>query len=222
MAPSDTERMSSRVRVGLVPLVGIEIGNWLEKSGSESHRLFMCCSGVINMEIEVNLLWVAVGPVRRNVVRCELHADPPLAGGVNDAVPAIVHEDSPTEHSGPERALRGQVGCIEHDHLTDHPHRRDCTDRTMAVSESPKCDYMGDPRVWHLVRRTWIAATPLNEKTGSDQRPFVRRGAEGRGLRARPGGAGGGAAGGSTVWAIGSPSSHCRTWAAVSFATFHG
>jgi hypothetical protein len=115
--------MSSRIRICLVSLVGIEIGRRQEKCGSESHHLFVRSSGIINVEIEVDLLWVAVRPVRRNVVRCELDADPPLADGVNDAMPTVVLEDPSAKDTCPECALCVQVSCVEHDHLTHHPHR---------------------------------------------------------------------------------------------------
>ena len=124
MTPPDTERMSCRIRIGLVSLVGFEISGRQEKCGSESHRLFVRSSGIINVEIEVDLLRVAVGPVRRNVVRCELHTDPPLAGGVNDAMPTVVLEDPSAKDPCPECALRVQISCVEHDHVTHHPHRQ--------------------------------------------------------------------------------------------------
>lgn len=63
-------------------------------------------SGVVDVEVEVDLLGGAIGPVRRNVVRCELHADPPLAVGVNNTVPAFVLEDPAAKQPGPERTLR--------------------------------------------------------------------------------------------------------------------
>ena len=124
MPPSDAKRMSGRVGVCLVAAVSIEVGSGLEKSGSESHRLLVRNSGIVDVEIEVDLLRVAVRPVRRTVVRCELHADPPFAGGVGDAVPTVVLDDAPAKDSGPERALRVQVRCVEHDDLTHHSHDR--------------------------------------------------------------------------------------------------
>ncbi len=116
--------MSSRVGVCLVAAVSIEVGSGLEESGSESHRLLVRNSGIVDVEIEVYLLRAAVRPVRGTVVRCELHADPPFAGGVRDAVPTVVLEDAPAKDSGPERALRVQVRCVEHDDLTHHSHDR--------------------------------------------------------------------------------------------------
>ena len=124
MPPSDAKRMSGRVGVCLVAVISIEVGSRLEKSGSESHRLLVRNSGIVDVEIEVDLLRAAIRPVRRTVVRCELHADPPFAGGVGDAVPTVVLEDAPAKDSGPECALRVQVRCVEHDDLTHHSHDR--------------------------------------------------------------------------------------------------
>jgi len=129
VAPPDTERMPGRVCVGLVSLVRIEIGSRSEKSGSQSHRFLVCGSGILDVEIEMDLLRGSVGPIRRNVVRCELHADPPLARGVNDGMPVVVLEHSPAENHGPERALGAQICGVEHDHLAHHTHRRDCRAR---------------------------------------------------------------------------------------------
>ncbi|HXN61840.1 MAG TPA: hypothetical protein VN886_15445 [Acidimicrobiales bacterium] len=89
--------MSSRVGVCLVAAVSIEVGSGLEESGSESHRhrLLVRNSGIVDVEIEVDLLRAAVRPVRGTVVRCELHADPPFAGGVGDAVPTASSKTRP-------------------------------------------------------------------------------------------------------------------------------
>ena len=114
--------MSSMVGVYLVAFFGIEIGRRLEKSGSESHRLLVRNSSIFDVEIEVNLLWAAVRPVRRDVVGCELHTDPPLASRVDDAMPPVVFEYAPTKDPGPERVLRMQVCCAEDDDPTHHSH----------------------------------------------------------------------------------------------------
>lgn len=70
----------------------------------------------------MSLLRVPVRPLRRNMVRRQLHAYPPLTGGVDDRVPAVVLENMPIQHAGPERALRLQVGRVEHDNLTNDVH----------------------------------------------------------------------------------------------------
>jgi hypothetical protein len=124
MPPSDAKRMSSRVGVCLVALVGREIGGRLEQASSERHRLLVRSMRIFDVEIEVDLLRAAVRPVRTDVVRCELNADPPFAGGVNDAVPTLVFDDAPVNERGPERALLVQVCCVEDDNLAHHSHRR--------------------------------------------------------------------------------------------------
>ncbi len=122
MSPPDAKRMSSRVCVRLVALVGVEVGSRLEKSGSESHCLLVRNSGIIDVQIEVDLLRVAVRPFRREVVRCELYPDPPLASRVTDAMPTVVLEDAPAKDPGPERALCMEIRRVEHDDLTHHSH----------------------------------------------------------------------------------------------------
>jgi hypothetical protein len=46
------------------------------------------------VEIEMHLLLLGpVRPLRRNMVRRQLQADPPLSGAVDEAVPVVVLED---------------------------------------------------------------------------------------------------------------------------------
>jgi hypothetical protein len=61
--PSGAKRMSGRVGVGLVAQLGIEVGRGPEKSGTESHRLLVGNSGIVDVEIEVDLLRAAVRPL---------------------------------------------------------------------------------------------------------------------------------------------------------------
>jgi hypothetical protein len=79
---------------------------------------------IFDVEIEVDLLRAAVRPIRGHMVRCELHADPPLTSRVNDAVPTLVLEDAPSEDPGPKCALGMYVRCVEHNNLTHHSHDR--------------------------------------------------------------------------------------------------
>ncbi len=137
MTPSDAKRMSSGVGVRLVALLGIEVGSRPEKSGSESHRLLVRNPRISDVEIEVNLLRATVRPVRGDVVRSELHPDPPLTSGINDAMPTLILEDAPSKDPGPECALRMYVRCVEHDDLTHHLHDPDHRDRTFNWSADP-------------------------------------------------------------------------------------
>jgi hypothetical protein len=61
------------------------------------------------------------------MIRRQLHADPPLSSGVDDAVPIVVPKDAAAENACPERTLGMEVGRIEHNHLTHHVHDTDTT-----------------------------------------------------------------------------------------------
>ena len=117
--PTDAEGVTGGVGVDLVALGGGEIVGSLQQTSAERDDLIVGARRVVDVEIEMDLLRCAVGPVGRGVVGCELHADPPLTVGVDDAVPALVGvgDDAPAEHSGPKRALGRQVRRVEHDDL---------------------------------------------------------------------------------------------------------
>lgn len=68
------------------------------------------------------LLKSPIRPLRRNVVRHNLHADVPLAGGTDEAAKTVVPKDVRVEHASPEPALSIQIGGVEHDHLAYHVH----------------------------------------------------------------------------------------------------
>jgi hypothetical protein len=116
--------MPSGVGVCLMAFVGIEVGGGLEKAGPQCHRRLVCRMRIINVQIEMDLLRVAVRPVRTDVVRCELYAYPSFTSTVNNGMPTVILEDTPAEDPGPERALGIQVRCVEHDDLTHHSHDR--------------------------------------------------------------------------------------------------
>jgi hypothetical protein len=125
--PADAEWMPGRVRVHLVALGGIEIRSRSEQSGAEGDCLFVRGSRIVGVEVEMHLLGSPIRPVGRNMVRRQLHTDPPLSSAVDDAVPIVVLEDVPAENASPERTLGIKVGCIEHDHLAHHVHERHTT-----------------------------------------------------------------------------------------------
>lgn len=103
-------------------LSGVEIGGRLEQPSSQCHGLLVRSAGIFDVEVEVHLLRGAVGPIGGNMLRRQLNPDPPLAAGVDDAMPSVFLENPPTKDPGPERALRVQVRCVEHDHLAHHFH----------------------------------------------------------------------------------------------------
>ena len=64
----------------------------------------------------------SIGPIRRDMVGRELHANYPSIVCVDHAVPPGFHEDAAAQHSRPERALGGQISCVEYDHLPNDLH----------------------------------------------------------------------------------------------------
>ena len=103
--PTDAKRMPGRVGIHLVALGSIKIRSRLEQSGAEGDCLFMRSPRIVNVQVEMHLLGDPMRPAGRNMVRRQLHADPPLSSGVDDAVPIVVLEDVPAENASPERAL---------------------------------------------------------------------------------------------------------------------
>ena len=142
LAPTDAEGMPGGVGVHLVTFVSIEIRSFLKQSGTERNSLGMRSARVLDVEVEMYLLvGVAMRPIGRDMVRCQLYADPPFSSGVDNAVPLLVLEDMTVEHASPERALRVQVGCVENDHLTNHLHAVD----TSWMPESYRRHRRGSP-----------------------------------------------------------------------------
>src|SRR5207249_2943937 len=121
MPPADAKRVSCRIGVHLVALLGVEVGR-LEQSGAEPDRRFVRSSWIFDMKVEMYLLRSPIRPVGRNVVRRQLHADVPLTGGIDDAVKAVVSKDLPAEDLGPEGALSIHIGGVEHDYVTHQLH----------------------------------------------------------------------------------------------------
>ena len=69
----------------------------------------------------MDLLRRAVGPFGRHMVRCQLDADPRLTVDEHH-VPVVFGVDRAAEHAGPEAALCGEIGGVEHDDLEDDLH----------------------------------------------------------------------------------------------------
>jgi len=86
MPPSDAERVTGWVGVHLGPFGAVEIWCCQKQARTERHRLVVRLFGVLHVEVNMGLLRRPIRPVRGNVVGRELHADPPLSGGVDDAV----------------------------------------------------------------------------------------------------------------------------------------
>jgi hypothetical protein len=69
VSPADAERMSRRVRVHLVTLGGIEIRSGLQQPGAQADCLLVRGARVIDVKVEMHLLWRSMRPARRNVAR---------------------------------------------------------------------------------------------------------------------------------------------------------
>ena len=106
--PAEAERVAGGVGVDLEALGGVEVVGRLQQSGAERHHVVVGRADVVDEQVEVDLLGCAVGPVRRHVVRRQLHAEASLPVDV-DGVPVVVGADGAIEHGGPERALGAQV-----------------------------------------------------------------------------------------------------------------
>jgi len=83
LPPTDTERVAGWVGVDLMSLIAFQ---------------------VTSMEVYVYLLWRAVRPVKRNVLRRQLNTNTPLTSRVDDAVECLIVEDIAVKHSRPCRA----------------------------------------------------------------------------------------------------------------------
>ena len=125
MSPTDAERMSRGAREDLVALIRIKIGCCLQEAGAESKRLLTRALDVIDVEVDVHLLLGgAIWPLGRGVVGCQLHADTPRAGGVEDAMELLVVVDDVTlKEAGPKRAFGVDVGGVKDHNLANHFHR---------------------------------------------------------------------------------------------------
>ena len=117
LSPADAERMASWIGVDAMAFAGVRVAVF-EESSTEGHRVRVGFERIRHVEVKVDLLRFAVWPIRRNVVRGELYPDAPPALRVENGVPPLISEHPPTEHSGPERALRREVTSVEHDYLT--------------------------------------------------------------------------------------------------------
>jgi len=86
------------------PSFGVEVRSWLEQSGTRPDCRFVRSSGAFDVQVEMVLLGRPIRPFGRNVAGRELHADAPLARGIDDGVETVVFEDVPAEDSSPERS----------------------------------------------------------------------------------------------------------------------
>lgn len=70
-----------------------------------------------DVQVEVDLLWRSVGPLRRLVIGGELDADQPVSIGVDHAVKlGIVVDDVTTQEGRPENIRGIDISSVENDH----------------------------------------------------------------------------------------------------------
>lgn len=131
--------MSSRVCVDLVACSRGKIVGGLEQASSARDGLSVRHGRMLDMEIEVDLLGVPVGPIGWDVIGRVLHSDDPPILGVEDTLELIVAENPASEHPRPEPAFGREVSCIEHDDLTDDLHP------VIFSHVSPMCDENSRP-----------------------------------------------------------------------------
>ena len=122
LPPPEAERVTRGVGIHLVSFGRSQIVGRLQQARAERDCLGVGSRRVVDVQIEMDLLGDAIGPIRRNMVGRELHAEYPSTVCVDHAVPIGIHNDAATQHSRPERALGGQISCVEHDYLPNDLH----------------------------------------------------------------------------------------------------
>ena len=123
VTPTEAEGMTGGVRVHPVPVIGIGVRCILEESCTEVDGSTMRGCWIGHVEIDVDLLWLPVRPVRRNVAWCMLHAEEPVPLVIDERVElrVVVHDET-VQHGSPESTLGCHVCGIEHDDVTDTVH----------------------------------------------------------------------------------------------------
>jgi hypothetical protein len=116
-APTQTERVTSRVRVDLEALGRRGVVGRFQESRAPRDGFLMRGREVVDPQVEMDLLLRRpVGPSGGHMVRRELHAQPPLAVD-HHAVSLVVRFDRAAQQTCPEGALGGQIGGVEHNDL---------------------------------------------------------------------------------------------------------
>ena len=113
---------------------------------------------VVDPYVEVDLLRRALGPVGGNMVWGQLDSDPGLTVDVHH-VPVVFGPDRSAEHPGPEAALCGEVGGVEHDNLEGDLHRVILAARSRHASQRVQSRSPRAPASATRVGVTRVAAT---------------------------------------------------------------
>ena len=107
--------MSGRVRVDLVPALSVEVGRFSQQYCAERDRLLVARDNVLDVQVEVHLLWLAIRPVGLHVVWGELEGDERLPINMHGVPVVLLEVNRAIDKGRPERALGIEVGGIEHD-----------------------------------------------------------------------------------------------------------
>ena len=81
VSPTDAEGVARRVGVNLVALFGVQVA-CLKEPRSQLKGGFVGRARILDVKVEVHLLRAPVRPLRRQVVRRQLHADMPFTRGI--------------------------------------------------------------------------------------------------------------------------------------------
>ena len=133
--------MTRRVGVDLNAPRRITIGGGFQQSTTQIDDLLMGSVvgfDALDIEIEVHLLRSTIGPIRRNMVRSQLHTQRPFSIDKYGTPPVAPFLDGSTQQRSPERTLRVDVGSIEDDHAMFDIHDGQCVSTTQ-IAESG-CD----------------------------------------------------------------------------------
>ena len=126
--------MAGRVGVHLERVGRLFVLRWLQQRRTQRHDEVVRGCGVLDPQVEVYLLLRAMRPLRSNVIRCELNADPRRTVHVHH-MPVVLRFDCASQHSRPEAAFLAEVSSVEHDDLIPTT-RGSRTLRPQAVPQS--------------------------------------------------------------------------------------
>jgi len=123
MTPTDAKGMARGIGVHLKALRGLKGRTGLENASPERHDLVVRGLWIHRVQIEVDLLLLrAVRPLGRDVRGIALDTNPPLALGVNHAVPVIVTHHAAAYDGGPKTTFGLEVGGVKDDNAANEFH----------------------------------------------------------------------------------------------------
>jgi len=123
MPPPNAEWMTLRIRIHLVPSHCRYVIGDSQDTSTESYRLCMRLSEIFDVEVQVNLLGTPIRPVRRLMIRSQLHADYPLVLRVEDTMKTAIAQDNTSEHPSPKGTLCFDITCIKDNNSPNDFHR---------------------------------------------------------------------------------------------------